>query len=564
MESREGDAIKFSLEGLSMEDLAKMVLLNEVDEKEVILSKGYSGESLLMFRALVEYSRYPSREQRKAFILEDPAAAYLPGEVLLQSVRDGIVGPEEFLSRFPDYRDDVKQVQDIKAEIEREIGKGTSVGVLLERYPDYSVTIRQALDTLKRRIIVEVERGADPHKYLKRYPDLFLPLASYIREWDASHQSGVPNKSNKEPSEPRTTPKPTISPEYLDSLIKDEEDVPGKSDMRRFLRPPSQGFFSSARRMIDLALSPMKRLIADTISTVTGSAMYDIGPDGEGEGTQVAVPFKERVYSALFAPSEVTIGEWFKVQVHLYGEGDLAKAKGKAREMDRSASLMEYNPLSLRIPYGTEVTIELSLWDKGVSCPKPVRTVRWIRMLSSTVFTLKVEDPSLGSISGEVTLYVKGVPVGDLSFVCDVKAGRANGIMAPGQAKAFRKAFISYSHQDYETATVMASSFRALKINYFFDHHSLETGAVFNEEIMRNIEDSDVFVLLWSEHSARSEYVRKEYTHAMKFAYPQTAHEKATLEFRPYVISPPAEPPEDLREIYNFSLINDRMWGASE
>ena len=74
--------------------------------------------------------------------------------------------------------------------------------------------------------------------------------------------------------------------------------------------------------------------------------------------------------------------------------------------------------------------------------------------------------------------------------------------------------------------------------------------------LRKSIDESDLFILLWSENAAQSDYVEKEYLHALRRTYPQVQRQDASIEFRPYFIDPIADPPEKLRNIYNCASIH--------
>lgn len=270
---------------------------------------------------------------------------------------------------------------------------------------------------------------------------------------------------------------------------------------------------------------------------------------------QTAITLADKVFSAVYAPSSAELNKWFKVQVHLYKESEADRVDQKARKMDEKARLSEYNPLNMPIKRGTQVDAEIQVYDDGVRVAKTTRSLTWNGELTSAVFQVKAVDPYLHSVAGDVVLSVNGVLLGEFSFNTDIVTSPLLDIKYElSQPKRFSKAFISYSHKDVETAEFAANMLKTLGIEYFFDHHSLETGSVFDEEIMRQIEESDVFYLFWSQNAAESDYVEKEYTHAAQFAYPQKQPKSAaTLVFKPFIIEPrPQGFPAALSE-YTFS-----------
>ena len=261
----------------------------------------------------------------------------------------------------------------------------------------------------------------------------------------------------------------------------------------------------------------------------------------------------DTVYSALYAPASAGLGRWFKVQVHLYGKADAKRVNKKALAMDKNATLNEYNPLSVNIERGTQVDAEISMYDDGVRVSRIKQSLVWNGEMISTVFQVKSIDPDLSSVAGDLTLSVKGLPVGMLSFNTEiVEKPTDNAPIRLGKAKGYKKAFISYSHLDVETAEITASILHGVGMDFFYDQRNLASGDVFDEEIERNIRESDLFILLWSENAAKSEYVEKEYLYALPFAYPQKPKDEATIDFKPYRIAPYAEAPEKLLKVYHF------------
>ena len=259
------------------------------------------------------------------------------------------------------------------------------------------------------------------------------------------------------------------------------------------------------------------------------------------------------VYSAVYAPSSAEWNKWFKVPVFLYDKSAARRVNRRALEMDGKTRLMEAKPLSLKIEIGAQVDAEISIYDDGVQVSKTVRPLIWNGDLTSAVFQVKAIDPGLRSIAGDITLSKDGIPLGEYSFNTEILATPVEKEdLELGRAKSFTKAFISYAHKDSVLAVNVKKTLLGLGYECFFDRDSLASGDLFDDKIMKSIEESDLFVLLWSKNSAQSEYVEKEYLHALPLAYPSRP-EPAKLDFRPFFIDQPhADPPAALKKI-NFS-----------
>ena len=56
---------------------------------------------------------------------------------------------------------------------------------------------------------------------------------------------------------------------------------------------------------------------------------------------------RDRVYSALYAPSSVQLSSWFRVQVHLYDRRIARSVSRKAKALDKHATLKGETALSM-------------------------------------------------------------------------------------------------------------------------------------------------------------------------------------------------------------------------
>lgn len=102
-------------------------------------------------------------------------------------------------------------------------------------------------------------------------------------------------------------------------------------------------------------------------------------------------------------------------------------------------------------------------------------------------------------------------------------------------AHKYKKVFISYAHKD-ET--------------------KVKTGDIFPQVIQDYIKSADLFVLLWTENTAQSDYVQEERTQALKRAFPQVKpQQKAKFSIYPMSREPRAELPIDMKDNYHFGEI---------
>ena len=106
-----------------------------------------------------------------------------------------------------------------------------------------------------------------------------------------------------------------------------------------------------------------------------------------------------------------------------------------------------------------------------------------------------------------------------------------------------------------KTVEALVFAYKSLGVDVFYDKQSLLAGDIFEELIFEYIDTSDLFILCWSQNAAKSDYVIKAKNRALLHAYPQQSLKDATLKIIPISISPKADLPEDMINIYHFASI---------
>jgi len=72
------------------------------------------------------------------------------------------------------------------------------------------------------------------------------------------------------------------------------------------------------------------------------------------------------------------------------------------------------------------------------------------------------------------------------------------------------KAFISYSSKDMPIVEQIQKTIKASDIDVFVAKDSIKPGESLNDSIIKNIKESDLFILLWSKNADKSAYVKQE------------------------------------------------------
>lgn len=86
----------------------------------------------------------------------------------------------------------------------------------------------------------------------------------------------------------------------------------------------------------------------------------------------------------------------------------------------------------------------------------------------------------------------------------------------PPSEKIYKKAFLSYSHLNFEKVSLFNEGLINGEYRTFFDAESLQSGEYWPDKIRQSIEDSDKFFLFWTTEARNSEQVEKEARYAQK------------------------------------------------
>lgn len=263
----------------------------------------------------------------------------------------------------------------------------------------------------------------------------------------------------------------------------------------------------------------------------------------------------QKVYSSIFAPSEIKRNDYTMVQVFLYKEGEERYVASKANEVDPDAERKNYTPLSVELKEGDKVKISLQVSNKDIQVEDPVQEITWQGRITDCQFAMYISNEfNASTLLATVVLSVNGAPVGRMMFKTKV-VDNPRKLHTEIVCRSFHKIFISYSHKDESRVKYLAEAYKAQGVDYFFDRHYLKAGDVYPLKIQQYIDSADLFILCWSKNAAESDYVTLERNRAMSHAYPQVTMDKASITIHPISIEPRATYPQDMDSTYNFEEV---------
>ena len=256
----------------------------------------------------------------------------------------------------------------------------------------------------------------------------------------------------------------------------------------------------------------------------------------------------------VFAPEQMNRESSGLLQVFLHSPDDRKKAGTAAQKADRTAEERGHRSLVLDAPRGTQFTFEVEI--DGFELTRNTETLLWTGNPEAATFPFKVPKRSKwGQHIGTVFVSKDNIPVGSISFQIEVvqRAARDDQRPTGDKARHYHSCFCSYSTLDRVEMLKREQGLRAAGLATFVDAVSLRPGEVWSPKIFKAIDESDLFVLIWSKNACASKWVQKETRYALK------RHERfRSPDFRPIPVEgPPIAPvPRSLRA-FNFN--DDRL-----
>jgi serine/threonine protein kinase len=255
---------------------------------------------------------------------------------------------------------------------------------------------------------------------------------------------------------------------------------------------------------------------------------------------------------SVFAPSRVPEGQLFTIQVfaHLPSQSDVALKL--ATSFDKESERRAVKSLELAIERESTLTFHLSM--PGLKLDEPVKQLVWKGEPSSVHFRLAVPvGLSTASVVGTVIVSQANAPVGHFKFKIEISDSPLTFSSAVAHASVdahfYKKAFVSYAAQDRPEVLKRVQLLPRLNIKVFQDVLSLEPGALWEKEVYRHIDESDLFLLFWSSAAKHSSQVMKEVNYALSR---KGENDFAPPEIVPVIIEgpPPPTPPDELSHLH--------------
>ena len=266
-------------------------------------------------------------------------------------------------------------------------------------------------------------------------------------------------------------------------------------------------------------------------------------------------PVTDSVSCAIYSPPQWEGGTTELVQICLYLRKDLNTVETESLAVDPMARRLRAQVLGVDLSRNTRLSITLSL-DPPCDISPTLASVIWRGEAISVSFAVKIlpvlrRVRALGTV--EIRLERSVAPIGVLHFRVELvpQGSRTESVARPlGEvARLTEFVFVSYASEDRSEVLRRVQGLKALGIQFFQDILSLSPGQRWAQELWRCIDQSDVFLLCWSNAASKSEWVRKEYLQANTTS--RTSPDKRPhIAILPLEGPPPLEPPPELEHLH--------------
>jgi hypothetical protein len=166
---------------------------------------------------------------------------------------------------------------------------------------------------------------------------------------------------------------------------------------------------------------------------------------------------------------------------------------------------------------GTELRIVPSA--DGLRFNPPQALLDWTGEVLTAHFQVRADAAMDGETArGDIAIWAGPLLLAEMALVIRVSAAEAEEAERAGveeSAAPYRRVFASYSHRDEPIVAQMEAYARAFGDEYLRDVTRLRSGEYWDARILDMIEQADVFQLFWSWNAMQSEYVQREWQHAL-------------------------------------------------
>ena len=250
---------------------------------------------------------------------------------------------------------------------------------------------------------------------------------------------------------------------------------------------------------------------------------------------------------SVFTPQRVQPDQAFILQTIFHVDDQADDVASIAAAIDPQAQRRVTKTLRQAVQQGQIITASLDI--PSATIDQPVQAFVWRGDIEPLQFivTVPAQEEAVSTLA-KLQVALDGVPVASavwrIVLTPDADVANEDGAYVPLQR--YRRAFVSYSSQDRVEVLKRVQGLQAAGLEVFQDVLDLAPGDRWANELYRHIDDADAFYLFWSESSAKSEWVAKEWRYALERS---ATHPDRRPDICPVILTaPPPTPPQELSD----------------
>jgi hypothetical protein len=277
-------------------------------------------------------------------------------------------------------------------------------------------------------------------------------------------------------------------------------------------------------------------------------AIASIAPDSLGRTPRGHSVVDENVQFTVYRPNAVRPEVWYPLLAFAH----LAERRSGAppgqpnpleqvRALAAQAGVAAYGAPRVDARGGVPREGQLTFvpFVEGVDFNPRSQSFEWQEDVHQQNFRLRAHPFTEGLVlRGQLTVYLGAFILADIALAFKVDnaaqpppapslrplvstgSGPREPGLTPVTAVPYQKVFPSYSHKDLAIVAQAEAYGKALGHIYLRDRLALRSGEQWEVRLLELIDEADIFQLFWSSNSMRSNYVRREWEHAIALGRP--------------------------------------------
>jgi hypothetical protein len=259
------------------------------------------------------------------------------------------------------------------------------------------------------------------------------------------------------------------------------------------------------------------------------------------------------VQFSVYCPENVEIGGWYTLLTYAHVPEATSDIQIQANQtLGREVAKQYFRTTgdsTRSISDEAEITVVPEL--SGCRVNPRQASFLWLEDWHTAEFrfqpTVELEGSGPHAAEGRIAFYVGPILVGEVMVSLQLLPPGKTTILAQQPrmmtVPGYEAVFVSYSHQDTGIVEELEKAYTVLGMQYLRDIKILRSGEKWNAALLEKIQEADVFQLCWSKAAKNSEYVTKEWHHALAQGRPSF--------IRPvYWENPMPDPPRELADIH--------------